>query len=186
MKINKQEVVLLSSIIIAVIILILVIIFSLIKSVSPHLFKINIFPTPTIVQINNSSSSTPLSSPVKYNYNEVSQSKLIEMLLHPPLLAPNDALIKNRFITSLNGHAGDLYATTNVTVSYLPSVKEFEGEIKTINIDLAKKEAVDWLKSKGMSQDGICHLPLEFFLNTFVARDPHVQGITFDTLPPGC
>jgi hypothetical protein len=178
MNLNKQEKLLFAGLITAAIVFVLVILFSLTKNGSLHLPDTGVLPTPTIVQLNNNAPAI--------KYNESSEQKIINLLLHPAILSSNDSDIKNELLGPLNGSAGDIYATTNVTLSYLPSIKEFQAEIKTIYIDLAKKDAVDWLKKQGMSQQGICNLPLEFFLNVDVANDPDLQNITFDALPPGC
>lgn len=179
-KINKTEVILISGIIIVFFVFIAIFIFSLMSSHSqtPNL---NNVVTPTIVPLNNAS---PATAPIKLN--EASVWKLAEMLMHPPLLNPNDESAKNAILVPLNGSAGNVYTTENVTVFYLPSIKEFQGEIESMNIDIAKKETVDWFRSKGMSQQGICNLPLEFFLNIDVADNPKLKNITFDPLPPGC
>jgi hypothetical protein len=178
MKINKQEFFLIIGAIVVALVFTLTVLLSLIKSDSRHLSNVGTVPTPTIDQLNRTS--------VSIKYNEASQGKIIEKLLRPPILTNNDALIRNSLLVPLNGSAGDIYTTPDVTVSYLPAIKEFQGEIKTASIDLAKKEAIDWLRTQGMSQQGICNLPLEFFLNNDVINNPKLQNITFDSLPPGC
>jgi hypothetical protein len=179
-RVNKTEGFFIVGIIIAVFVLTIIIIFSFMshRSQTPNT---NSTATPTIVPLNNSSQPT---SPIKLN--EVSVWKIAEMLMNPPTLGANDESIKNTILAPLNGLAGNLYTTPNVTVFYLPSIKEFGAKIETTNIPLAKKEAVDWFKSKNMSQQGICHLPLEFYLNYTAQNYLESQKIVFDPLPPGC
>jgi hypothetical protein len=179
-RINKTEVFFIVGIIIAVFVFIVVIIFSFMsrRSQAPNS---NSAATPTVVPLNNPSQPT---SPIKLN--KVSVWKLAEMLTNPPTLSANDESVKNTILAPLSGVAGNLYATPNVTVFYLPSIKEFGAKIETTNITLAKKDAVDWFRSKGISQTGVCHLPLEFYLSYDAQNYLKLHSVVFDPLPPGC
>jgi hypothetical protein len=50
--------------------------------------------------------------------------------------------------------------------------------------EAAKKEAVDWLKTQGLSQEGVCNLPLMFYVSDKTTNQ--TGGETFNPLPPGC
>jgi hypothetical protein len=180
-KLNRTEKFFIIGIIIAVFVLIIIIIFSFMnpRSQTPNP---NNTAIPTNVPLNNPSQPT---TPV-IKLNEASEWKLAEMLMSPPTLSASDESVKNAILAPLNGFAGNLHTTPNVTVFYLPSIKEFGAKIETTNIALAKKEAVDWLTSKGMSQQGVCHLPLEFYLNYDAQNNLRSQNVVFDPLPPGC
>jgi hypothetical protein len=124
---------------------------------------------------------TPYSTP-----NDLAEKRLLLKLEHPSILSTNDAAVKTHILSFLNGQPGDLYHGPDVIISYLPAGKEFQGEILTTNIDLAKKEAVDWFTTQGMSKQGICDLPIMFFLGANASAQFQNPNVLFSPLPPGC
>jgi hypothetical protein len=171
---------LISGIVIVIFVFIAVLLFSLINSRSQNPISKN-SAVPTIVPLNN-----PSQSATQTKYNETSEWKIAEMLMQPPVLEPNDEAVRNTLLAPLNGFAGNIYNSSNVTIFYLPSIKEFGAKITTTNIDSAKKEAVDWFRSKGISQQGLCHLPLEFYMSYDAQKYLELHNVVFDPLPPGC
>jgi hypothetical protein len=166
MKTNKLKIFLLSgSVLLVFLILVIIVVFSnSISSKNGPLPVITPYPTPDLS----------------------AEKRLLNILEHPPVLSNNDSAVKIKILAPLNGQAGDIYHGPDVIISYLPAGNEFQGEILTTNIELAKKEAVDWLEKQGLSQEGICNLPIMFFLSADTAIHFQNQDVLSSPLPPGC
>ena len=78
-----------------------------------------------------------------------------------------DEAAKERLLAQLpNGqHSGNLYQSSIVSIDYVQGPDLFQVEVLTTNVAQAKAQAVAWFEQKGFSQEGICHLPLSFYLN---------------------
>ncbi len=137
---------------------------------------------------NTPSISLPLiktnDSTIKYNAKK--QDDLYKKLQNPAALSQSDNTIKTKLIDSLGNETGMLYASNNVAISYLKSVDLFQAEILTPDIQTAKQEANTWLTTQGFSHQGICNLPVIFFLNAGVANQLQNSKIIFSPLPNGC
>ena len=79
-----------------------------------------------------------------------------------------------------------VYQSPNVIIDYTRSADSFMAEIETINIDLAKKEANNWFLSQGMSQEGICNYPLQFYIGPQASLALQGKNIVFNPLAPNC
>lgn len=105
-----------------------------------------------------------------------------------PLIG-RDKAAKDNFLRNLKAsqhpEEGIVFKSNNVAITYVYLLDSFESEILTTNIDLAKAEAEDWLQGQGLSKQGICDFPLNFFLSASVV-DQLPQGTTFDPNPKFC
>ena len=54
------------------------------------------------------------------------------------------------------------------------------------DVELAKRAGTDWFIKQGMSQQGICDLPLQFYLNFDIQLQKPGLKSTFNPLPTGC
>lgn len=120
------------------------------------------------------------------NYDKNSTDKLMQIINTRPTPSSDDSAIRTSLIGSLGGKSGTLYTSSNITLTYVKTPNDFEGEIKTDNVSGAKQEAETWLKNKGLTSDGICKLPLFFYLNQQVAQKLKGAGVKFSPLPDGC
>jgi|SRR5581483_4577191 len=138
------------------------------------------FPSPT---------PTPLSTlhaiPL-LKYNEGKSKELLNKLENRQPLTSNDNAVRQKLINSLNGNSGDLQITSDYDIQYLSSPDQFQAEILTTNISFAKQEVVKWFIAQGMSLEGICKLPLSFFVNHNIAQQLSGQNIQFNPLPDNC
>jgi hypothetical protein len=66
-------------------------------------------------------------------------------------------------IPTAGDNIGIAYASINVNIQYDPLSDEFTADILSQNIDAAKTEAEEWLKTFGLSKYAICNLPLAFY-----------------------
>lgn len=116
------------------------------------------------------------------SYDKAGSAELATILRTRPQLSSNDLLIKNALIKQAN----PLYKNDNITIEYLPEEDIFQTEIHTIRIETAQNQAVAWLRSRGMSNAGICKLPLTFYVNEKDAESLKGLDIVIDPLPPSC
>jgi hypothetical protein len=177
MELDKNMLILSFFVLVVFCVLLFVIILSLSQKNNPTNNTIGPFPEITKV---------PVSAKPAIKNNGVSEQKLIDKMENPTPLVSSDQQAKDAILSPLGGKSGDLYSSPNVIISYISSAKIFQGNILTVNVDQAKQEAVSWFQKQGMSQTGICNLPLEFYLNWDIANDPQLNNTVFDTLPPGC
>ncbi|MCL5970893.1 MAG: hypothetical protein M1450_05355 [Patescibacteria group bacterium] len=121
------------------------------------------------------------SQPLKYDLK--SQKKLLQYI-STKALGQSDIDSKNRILQSLGGKSGIVYSSPNVEVDYIKLADLFEANIKNGNFYGAKNEVVVWLRKQGLSQTGICNLPLMFSVSWDVSEKK--PGALFSPLPPGC
>lgn len=120
-------------------------------------------------------------SAVTYSQKDVKKLQKLEQKRQP--LDPADETVKIKLIerrTTL------LAKTSDYKIMYNPLTDMFQAQITTVNIDIAKKEVVDWFTNQGMSKEALCRLPLSFTLDTATAQGLKGLDITFNPLAPGC
>lgn len=120
------------------------------------------------------------------NYEKGTQVKLFEKLTGERNLAGADLQARSKITSSLPEKSGTLLTTSNVRLDYLSTPDFFQAEILSADAALAKKETVGWLLSQGISQAGICELPIMFFLGQTPAEEFIKSRNTFSPLAPGC
>ncbi|MCL5439145.1 MAG: hypothetical protein M1268_04115 [Patescibacteria group bacterium] len=144
-------------------------------------------PTPIIsTSIVAPTSITPPQTNPAVPYGPGSLDKTTEIINKHYPLSENDLAIKNTLINSLGGKSGSLFSNSDFIIEYAKVLGIFQVQILTENITSAKKQAVDWLKRQGMTDDGICKLPVVFYLNFDVAQKMEGEGKTLDPLPDNC
>lgn len=124
--------------------------------------------------------------PVQYNVQD--EKKNLNIINTRPQLSPADVEVRKKIIASIPGgnQSGVVYESSNVRIDYIQPHDIFQGEVLTVNITQAKQEASNWLRSQGLSQEGICILPIEFYLNYPIASQLQDTNTEFSTLPLGC
>lgn len=121
------------------------------------------------------------------NYDKEAVEKLLEnVTTRPTPTEERDVQIRARFIQELEGKSGYIRQTTDYNVSYVLSPDDFEAEIKTFNVDEAKTEIINFFRESGMSEDGICKLPLVFFLSPNVSQQLRGSEVKFSPIPDFC
>ncbi len=135
-------------------------------------------PTPTITR------SDVIVTPVPEN----KQDSFLEYVKNRRTLSESDASTKKQILALLppEEDSGVLYQTPTISIEYVHEPDLFQVEILTEDIPAAKNEATTWFKAKGMSQEGICLLPVQFYLNYDVANELKKTNITFNPLSDGC
>ncbi len=121
-------------------------------------------------------------------YPPLPEKKLMDTLEHRPQLSDEDILAKRKILSLLpkGERSGILYQSTNVIIDYTQPLDIFQVEILITNIDQAKTEGSTWFTTQGMSQKGLCDLPVQFYINKNVAEKLRGLHISFSPLAPGC
>jgi hypothetical protein len=155
--------------------------------------KTAVQPTVTITTTTPTLSPTPLeqqiiqtTTPLKWNQNASKITLQREEQRIP--LSTSDEQAKTRILQLLpNGqNYGVVYSSPNVTIQYDQALDLFEAETLNINVAAAKKEAENWLKQEGMSQQGLCDLPLDFYPGGTSEYLLQQSKFIYDELPDGC
>ncbi len=121
-------------------------------------------------------------------YDVTASQKLLDYFNNRRTLSSQDIAAKTTILSLLPSgeKSGVVYQTADFKIEYIHSADMFLIEILTPNIQMAKNEAETWLKEQGVSQRGICILPVEFYMNYNIANQLRQQNIIFSPLPDGC
>lgn len=131
-----------------------------------------LFPTPT-----------PLVAQPEVNLSSP-DNKLIQAIENRQTLSATDSAAKTAIITALNNQPGSPAKTDDYRIDYLPAGDLFMVEILTTNYQQAKQDAINWFLTHGFTQDGICKLPVQFYLTRDVQNQ--LKLTNFNPLPDGC
>lgn len=133
--------------------------------------------------------SIPKNNP-PIRYDDAATQRLISSLKQRKPLNENDKQTKQRLVeNATNKFSGGDYIVhqeRDYIIFYLPSADLFLTEIKNIDIAETKKAAAQWLREQGLSNEGICKLPLSFYLNAQTAQQLKNLKTTFSPLPEDC
>jgi hypothetical protein len=119
-------------------------------------------------------------------YDLKSQHRLIQTLKSRPPLSPSDLAAKKKIAALEPAGSEIIYQSPDFTIYYVSSADFFQAEILTTDVTKAKQKAVNWFKSEGMSQQGICDLPIGFYLNYSISQQLQNSNVVFNPLPEGC
>lgn len=130
------------------------------------------------------SSQTP--APYIIPYDLKSFKKDFERITSPEPLIQSDLEIRNSLINQLNNQSGILVKTGEYQIEYVKAPDSFMVELNSIDPASAKLVATDWFKQQGLSVQGICNMPVVFYLSD-QARNYLIQtGQKFNPIPEGC
>jgi hypothetical protein len=143
--------------------------------------------TPTSAPV-PTTTSAPLDGKPPVYYNEKAEDKLLDAIKKKQTLSHDDVVAKANILASLppGQQSGVIYSNSDISIEYIHSADLFQVEILTTDIQTAKNEANVWLRAQGLSQQAICTLPVEFYLNFDIANQLRQSNITFNPLGNGC
>jgi len=115
------------------------------------------------------------------------QTKLLSIIQNRPALSLQDLSVKDKIVSTLpqGQYSGTVYQTPDFAINYVQGPDLFQVEIETGNIEQARTEATNWFIAQGMSKQGVCDLPVEFFLSNTIKNQTTTQS-PFNPLPDGC
>jgi hypothetical protein len=124
--------------------------------------------------------------PIKYSSD--AQDKLLDKVKNKTALSDSDMLAKSRILAVLpqGNESGVVHQEPTFRIEYVKSADAFLVEILDVDITKVKTNTNDWLLSQGMTQDGICNAPVQFWINEQVAQILKKADFTFTPLPPNC
>lgn len=178
--IKKTDIFIISVAVILLLIVVGIVILTLRANETPPPVQ-NQIPTPTSTSIVNA--GVP---PIAYDSDAT--DKIIEKVQNRKQLSEVDRLAKQKILSALPPEktSGYVYQSSILRIEYLEAPDAFLIEIMTTNISKAKAEANVWLRSQGLSQKGICTIPISFYLNWEVAQRLRDKNIIFNPLPNSC
>jgi hypothetical protein len=103
-------------------------------------------------------------------------------------LSQQDSLAREKLLLKIlhGNYSGVVYESKRVRVEYIQSVNRFNAEILTPNTSQTKQEVSTWFQNNGISQQGLCSLPLIFHLGMDIENQMGESAKTFNPLPDGC
>lgn len=122
---------------------------------------------------------TPVSKP-PIPYNKSDSDQLLEKVENRADLSTQDSTAKQKLLEPFANKSATLQQTNLYIISYVSSADLFQVEILSADISTAKSLATNWFLSKGFSKQGICDLPVMFYLNFSIASSLKNSGLTFN------
>lgn len=128
---------------------------------------------------------TPLVSPNVYNLPAL-QKDFERITNANKNLSLEDTEVKKKLVARLNNKSGVLVNNDSFNIEYIKSADEFLSEVRILDTEKAKIEATKWLLDQGLSEKGVCFLPIVFYLRSDIATQLKQQGKQFNPIPKGC
>lgn len=140
--------------------------------------------TPTPIAVKKTIPTPTLSIGYTNTNNDSTFANAID---NKPQLSIADAAAKQNLITLLITQNKDAtYQTTDFKIMYIKTFDMFQVEIETTDIRKAENETVVWFAANGISKDGLCKLPVQFYPNFQINQLLKQQNIQVPPLAIGC
>jgi len=160
-------------------IVVLVLVFAAFTRKAPTTSEGTPLPIPTKIEIDESHRPTPTLPP------QTALSTIVSHIDNRQTLSPADLQVRQSLISNSN-QTGVIAQKPTFTFHYSSDADVFQVEITTSNITTATSEALTWLHSQGLSDAGICNLPVVVFRDP-KSFDPTITtGLEFYSLPLTC
>ncbi len=169
------------------------------------LFVIRIFtytsqpdPSPTIINVPTTSENSLLTSPFPslnattssevrtFAYKPGDLKKDTDRITQKGELSIGDQKVRANLLQSVNRSNGVIETTNQFQIEYVPTPNLFMVELRGNNAPQSKLAAEQYFKSQGLSNYGICSLPVVFYLNQQLQNGLIASGQTFNPVPEGC
>lgn len=160
--------------IIAVIVLLILIIFMV------GLLQLQRASEPSPTPLPSAGVTQPSPNPSIPAYNPSGLEKDFQRISSKRELVATDREIRDQLIQALGNKSGVLDETEQYRIEYVKSPDSFMVEILDKSTEDAKLRAIEWLKSKGISDQGICNLPVVFYLSFEIEKQLRGMGQSFD------
>lgn len=152
-----------------------------IASISP---KSSMTPTLSASAIPSPSSVSSLTKPTTYTPGELKKDS--DRINNKGQLTDKDQQVKRRLISPLLGKSGIIQTAPLFQIEYVKAADVIMVEIRSEETEQAKKSAEKYLLDTGLSQSGICNLPVVFYISSKVQTALINSGRTFNPVPDGC
>ncbi len=142
-------------------------------------------PAPPVEQFQSDDNSTDITNQ-NISFDIKKRDQLVEKISNKPALSSSDQTVKRAVLAKIGNKSGYLEETPEYKTEYIKSVDLFQVEILTTDYSFAKVKATSWFKDQGFSQEGVCNLPVMFYLSAQTRSALKDKDITFNYLPEGC
>jgi hypothetical protein len=120
-------------------------------------------------------------------FDQSAEERLLQRIQQRKPLTDADMQAKARILARLLGkRSAVLYDGLGMTIEYVKRPDFFLVEIKTIDLQIGKLEAVEWLESFGFSEDAICNYPVLFYPSFAISQELANSNIVINPLAPDC
>jgi hypothetical protein len=157
------------------------------KTLTQNISRQKIQQTLMLQKVFSTKTPTPVLSPTIISKNP--QDRMLDKIEHRQQLSPSDISALNKMLSTFipDKETGTIYKNHAIQIEYLKTSNLFQVEILNKDIEQAKSEANTWFRQQGMSQEGVCNYPVQFYLNYDLKQQlPKEQVAGFNPLPPGC
>lgn len=185
---SKKNLALLIFLILLILILFFVQIFSGPSQPEPSAKPIPVFsPSPRSRQL--IPQTTPFPSEIAEATSSYAPEKLkldYERIIARQPLSPSDQTAKDSLLELLNNQSGILQKTDTYQIEYVKAPDSFMVELNSIDPEGTKLEVGSWFRQQGLSDQGICNLPVVFYLSQGAKDYLSRIGSSFNPIPEGC
>lgn len=119
-------------------------------------------------------------------YEQGSLEKDYQRITSKRELSENDKRIRLQLIALAGNKSGVIHRTENYILEYVSAPNQFMAEITNPDINSVKTQINQWLFGKGLTQDGVCKLPLVLYLNSDVRNELASKNLIVSLIPEGC
>jgi hypothetical protein len=140
--------------------------------------------SPSLTPIASSSAQIISSQPLPYPPGAL--NKDYKRIITRSELSSTDLQVKEKLLKSLAGKSGIITTEAGFQIEYVKSADSFMVEVTQKDPELGKKEAEKYFLDVGLSQEGICTLPVVFYLSSSLQKELLDSGKMFNPVPTGC
>lgn len=101
-------------------------------------------------------------------------------------LSSSDLAVKQKLLALLNNQSGFLQTEDTYQIEYVKTADSFMVELDSSDPDTAKAQAAGWFREQGFSIQGICNLPVVFYLSQNTMSYLRENNLKFNPVPEGC
>lgn len=143
--------------------------------------------SPSLEPQNNLPSLPPSSQdipPAAYEPAKLNQD--YQRIINRQPVSSSDQTVRTNLINSVANQTGILEQSNDFIIEYVKAPDAFMIQILTDDTESAKTAAQNWFKQQGLSDSGICNLPIVFYLSRSVSASLVNRNMQFDPIPKGC
>lgn len=158
---------------------------------APQVSQNELTPTPSQTGTGMTATTTttaPGSGKPPVFYSKSATDKLLSAMEKKEPLSQTDVIAKANILTLLPARqpSGVVFKNNLISIEYVYTADLFMVEILTTDISAAKSAANIWFRSHGISQQAICKMPVDFYINYDVSMQLRGKNLNFSPLGNGC
>lgn len=129
-------------------------------------------------------SPTPKIQPLVYSPGQL--KKDYDRINNKKTLSERDSSVREQLVSKADDKSGIITENTQFKLEYISSPNLFMVEVRSSDPEFGKDAAEIYLKNQGLSEQGLCNLPIIFYLSQSVQNDLLSKGETFNPIPEEC